>query len=98
MKIMFIVVAVFYFALIENVQSLKILVYQTALGRSHVQHIGSVVDTLVEAGHDVVSFLVYIQLFYGRFLIEIISVIAIIIIIGSRNSSLEHACKNKWYR
>uniref|UniRef100_A0A914QY32 glucuronosyltransferase n=1 Tax=Panagrolaimus davidi TaxID=227884 RepID=A0A914QY32_9BILA len=49
----FIVVAVLCFISIGNVSSLRILVYQTALGRSHVQHIGSVVDTLVEAGHDV---------------------------------------------
>ena len=52
----FLIVAVIALHFLGNVEGLKILVYQTALGMSHVQHIGSVVDTLVEKGHQVVSY------------------------------------------
>lgn len=35
----------------------KILVYSNLFGHSHIKFVGSVVDTLVDAGHDVVCFL-----------------------------------------
>lgn len=34
--------------------SLKVLLYQTLLGRSHIQFSGALVDSLVERGHVVV--------------------------------------------
>lgn len=42
---------------------LKILVYSPTLGWSHMQFMGTIADTLVEAGHDVVGPAIYLKKF-----------------------------------
>lgn len=43
------------FLCIQLIQGLNILVYQTLPGSSHIAFSGKIVDTLVQAGHTVVS-------------------------------------------
>src|SRR4051812_33521171 len=45
----------FALSIVSPVFSLKVLVYQTAFGGSHVQFSGTLVDALVERGHIVVG-------------------------------------------
>lgn len=43
-----------FFLLFVNVFSLKILIYQTVIGKSHVNFSGTLTDLLVKRGHTVV--------------------------------------------
>ena len=55
-----ILIILFFF---ELVYGLNILVYQTLPGSSHITFSGKIVDTLVTAGHTVVSFELFFLIF-----------------------------------
>ena len=53
MKIFVVLFSLYY--VFNSIESYKVLVYTPILGHSHVKFMGSIADTLAEAGHDVVK-------------------------------------------
>ncbi|PAV89505.1 hypothetical protein WR25_06166 isoform E [Diploscapter pachys] len=64
MKIFFVLFSLYY--VFNSIESYKILVYTPLFGHSHVKFMGSIADSLAEAGHDVTVLMPLLEVHHGN--------------------------------